>query len=224
VKTDPSSVASVAVHPSEEPTPALVPVLIQSSDDASAQPESSATPAPAQPSEESFEPSEPPSAKSEASISKTGVQDESSVPEPVSVPASTQTSSDVPQQSSRSEDTPRSLNNEPDLWLRAYTVLQKQQPELMKAYSTHLASLQHDQEHGSGIPNERSVKSVVNQLLDDREKKQYRVPLLKKDVKIRDQVEKVARFVLWFDPIVKNAVSTQHTQHWHGLVLLCFFQ
>ncbi|KAJ6094564.1 hypothetical protein N7467_002077 [Penicillium canescens] len=164
----------------------------------------------------------PPSVKPETSILKTCVQDESSVSEPVSVPASTQTSSDVPKQSSRSEDAPRSLNNEPDLWLRAYTVLQEQQPELMKAYSTHLASLQHDQEHGSDIPNERSVKSVVNQLLDDREKKQYRVPLLKKDVKIRDQVEKVARFVLWFDPIVKNAVSTQPyaALAWSGASLL----
>jgi hypothetical protein len=197
-------------------------VLIQSSDDSSAQPESSATPVPAQPSEESSEPSETASAKPEISISKTCVQDESSVSEPVSVPASTQTSPDVPQQSNISEDASKSLNNESDLWLRAYTGLQEQQPELMKAYSTHLASLQDAQEHGSGIPNERSVKSVVNQLLDNREKKQYRVPLLKKDVKIRDQVEKVARFVLWFDPIVKSAVSTQPyaALAWSGASLL----
>jgi hypothetical protein len=92
----------------------------------------------------------------------------------------------------------------------------------MKAYNTHLASLQHDQEHGSGVPNERSVKLVVNQLLDDREKKKYRVPLLKKDVKIRDRVEKVARFALWFDPVVKNAVSTQPyaALAWSGASLL----
>ncbi|KAJ6154822.1 hypothetical protein N7485_013191 [Penicillium canescens] len=157
VKTDSSSVASVAVQPSEEPTPALVPVLVQSSDESSAQPESSAMPVPAQPCEEFSEPSEPPSVKPETSFSKTCVQDESSVSKPVSVPASTQTFSDVPQQLKRSEDAPRSLKNEPDLWLRAYTVLQEQQPELMKAYNTHLASLQHDQEHGSGILNERSL-------------------------------------------------------------------
>lgn len=222
VKTDSSSVASVAVQPAEEPTPALVPVLLQPSDDPSAQRESSATPVPAQRSEESSEPSETPSAKPKTSVSKTCVQDESSVSEPVSVPASTQASSDVPQKSICSEDGPRSLNNEPDLWLRAYTVLQEQQPQLMKAYNTHLASLQHDQEHGSGVPNERSVKLVVNQLLDDREKKKYRVPLLKKDVKIRDQVEKVARFALWFDPVVKNAVSTQPyaALAWSGASLL----
>ncbi|KAJ6078055.1 uncharacterized protein N7446_000991 [Penicillium canescens] len=187
VKTDSSSVASVAVQPSEEPTPALVPVLVQSSDESSAQPESSAMPVPAQPCEESSEPSEPPSVKPETSFSKTCVQDESSVSKPVSVPASTQPFSDVPQQLKRSEDAPRSLKNEPDLWLRAYTVLQEQQPELMKAYNTHLASLQHDQEHGSGILNERSVK-----------------------------------FVLWFDPIVKNAVSTQPyaALAWSGASLL----
>jgi hypothetical protein len=152
---------------------------------------------------------------------KPAVQHESSVAEPVSVAASTQTSPNVSQQPNDSEDAPKSFN-ESDLWLRAYMKLQEQQPELIKAYNTHLASLQHDQENRGGIQNERSVKSVVNQLLDDREKKQYRVPLLKKDVKIRDQVEKVARFVLWFDPIVKSAVSTQPyaALAWSGASLL----
>ena len=49
----------------------------------------------------------------------------------------------------------------------------------------------------------------MKQLLDDREKKQWRVSLLGRDIKLREQAERLAKFVLWSDPLVKSALSIQ---------------
>ncbi|KAL6909169.1 hypothetical protein GGI43DRAFT_429787 [Trichoderma evansii] len=92
-----------------------------------------------------------------------------------------------------------------DPWTRAYEIFQDRESELAADYRKHLASLQVDAVSIANLSTPLSVESIVKQLLEDREKKQWQVPLFGKDIKIREQVERLAKFVLWSDPIVKNA-------------------
>ncbi|KAH8654691.1 ankyrin repeat-containing domain protein [Ilyonectria robusta] len=118
-------------------------------------------------------------------------------------------------------DTPLT-SNDTDPWTRAYEIFRGREPELMADYQKHLASLQDDAAAGGDLSTPRSVESMINKLLEDREKRQWRVSLLGKDVKIREQVERLAKFLLWSDPIVKTAVSTQPyaALAWSGVLLL----
>jgi hypothetical protein len=92
----------------------------------------------------------------------------------------------------------------------------------MTDYKTHLASLQDDAVASGDLSTPRSVEYIVKHLLENREKKQWRVPLLGKDIKIREQAERLAKFLLWSDPIVKKALSAQPyaALAWSGVSLL----
>ncbi|KGO48488.1 hypothetical protein PEXP_072180 [Penicillium expansum] len=96
-----------------------------------------------------------------------------------------------------------------DTWNRAYEIAEKRESELMTDYASHLASLQVNPTSKRNISNSEFVEDVVKRLLDDREKKQWRLSLLENNVIIRKQVEKLAKVLLWSDPVVKSAVSTQ---------------
>ncbi|KAJ5882320.1 uncharacterized protein N7529_000992 [Penicillium soppii] len=115
-----------------------------------------------------------------------------------------------------------SPSNDRDLWASAYELLQNQEPELMEDYRKHLGSVQHDKPADAIFLNPQSVQLVVELLLKDREKKQWRFSFLGKDVKMREQIEKLTKFLLWADPIVKSAVSTQPyaALAWAGVSLL----
>lgn len=92
----------------------------------------------------------------------------------------------------------------------------------MTDYASHLASLQVNPTSKRNISNSEFVEDVVKRLLDDREKKQWRLSLLENNVIIRKQVEKLAKVLLWSDPVVKSAVSTQpHAAlAWSGVSIL----
>ncbi|GIJ91391.1 hypothetical protein Asppvi_010356 [Aspergillus pseudoviridinutans] len=107
-------------------------------------------------------------------------------------------------------------------WTRAYEILQTREPELIEDYKKHLGSLQRDGATDADLSTPRSVESIVKQLLDDREKKQWRVSLLVKEVKIREQAERLVKFLLWSDPVVKNALSAQPyaALAWSGVSLV----
>ncbi|KAJ5967794.1 hypothetical protein N7501_004042 [Penicillium viridicatum] len=94
-------------------------------------------------------------------------------------------------------------------WNRAYKIAEDREPELMTDYASHLASLQVNPTSKKDISNSEFVEDVVKQLLEDREKKQWRLPLLGNNVIIRKQAEKLAKALLWSDPVVKSAVSSQ---------------
>ncbi|PON29941.1 hypothetical protein TGAM01_v201307 [Trichoderma gamsii] len=96
-----------------------------------------------------------------------------------------------------------------DPWTRAYEMFQGRESELAADYEKHLATLQEDPQPNSDLSTPLAVESIVKQLLADREKKQWQVPLLGKDIKVREQVERLAKFVLWSDEIVKSALSAQ---------------
>ncbi len=109
-----------------------------------------------------------------------------------------------------------------DPWARAYEIFEKREPGLAADYKTHLASLQPDGAAGADLSDPRSVESAVKQLLEDREKKQWRISLPGKDVKVREQAERLAKFLLWADPVVKSALGAQPfaALAWSGVTLL----
>ena len=109
-----------------------------------------------------------------------------------------------------------------DPWSRAYEIFQGREPDLMEDYRKHLASLQDDATARADLSTPRSVKCIMEQLLEDREKKQWRVSLLGKDIKIREKTERLAKFLLWSDSVVKNALSAQPyaALAWSGVSLL----
>jgi hypothetical protein len=109
-----------------------------------------------------------------------------------------------------------------DPWPRAYKIFQEREPDLTADYAKHLASVQGDTAASIDLSVPRSVESIVKQLLEDREKKQWRVSLVGSDIKIREQAEKLAKFLLWSDQIVKDALSAQPyaALAWSGVSVL----
>lgn len=107
-------------------------------------------------------------------------------------------------------------------WAQAYEILQKRDPALMSDLSQHLASLQDDSATTTDLSTSGSVKSIVERLLDNREKEQWRVSLMGKEVKIRQQAERLVKFLLWSDKLVKDALSTQPyaALAWSGVSLI----
>ncbi|KAL4755652.1 ankyrin repeat-containing domain protein, partial [Aspergillus foveolatus] len=117
---------------------------------------------------------------------------------------------------------PLQPSNDFEPWTQAFKMLQIREPELMGDYKKHLASVQGVAANHEDLSTSRSVESVVKQLLNDREKKQWQVSLLGKEVKVREQAEKLVKFLLWSDPIVKDALSAQPyaALAWCGVSLL----
>jgi hypothetical protein len=114
------------------------------------------------------------------------------------------------------------LNPTTDPWARAYELFQTREAELMADYQTHLTSLRGDAVTSVDLDTPPSVESIVKTLLEDREKKAWRVSILGKDIKIRKQAERLAKFLLWSDPIVQKALSAQPyaALAWSGVSLL----
>lgn len=109
-----------------------------------------------------------------------------------------------------------------DPWTRAYEIFQEGGSELVTDYKKHLASLEEDTTFSADLSSSTSVEAIVRRLLENREKTQWQVPLLGKNIKIREQVEKLAKFALWSDEIVKSALSAQPyaALAWSGVSML----
>lgn len=103
------------------------------------------------------------------------------------------------------------LNCTDYLWDRAYILVQGREPELMEEYRHQIVVVHQGdgQAAGTDLTCRKSVESLVNHLLDYREKRRWRISLLGKDITLRRQVERLTKFLIWSDPIVKTAVCTQ---------------
>lgn len=140
------------------------------------------------------------------------------------LPITTVTSHAAPEPvASAGPQPPKSLpSSDIDLWALAYEILSEREPKLIADYKHHLDSLHSDAAARTDLFDPQSVKAIVGRLLEDREKKQWRVSLPGRDVKIRDQVERLSKLLLWADPLVKDAVSAQPyaALAWSGVSLL----
>ncbi|KAK4217109.1 hypothetical protein QBC37DRAFT_415457 [Rhypophila decipiens] len=109
-----------------------------------------------------------------------------------------------------------------DPWARAYKEVEERERELMADYRKHLVSLLPSEAAASSDLSSLPIELIVQTLLEDRNKKQWRVSLLGKDVLVREQVERLVKFFLWSDGFVKQAVSAQPyaALAWSGVSLL----
>lgn len=96
-----------------------------------------------------------------------------------------------------------------DLWPRAYEVLQQREPDLVADYKRHLKTPKSNSTSDTNLLDSGFAASTVQQLLENRDKKQWHISLLGKDVKIRAMAETLTKILLWSDDIVKDAVSSQ---------------
>ncbi|KJR84975.1 uncharacterized protein SPSK_08353 [Sporothrix schenckii 1099-18] len=95
-------------------------------------------------------------------------------------------------------------------WTAAFHLFQEKSPDLAASYEECLVSLQGMTADDVKLAVPRSVEAVVQTQLKRREGKQWKLPLPSgKTINVRKQTEKLVKFLLYFDPIVKNAVSAQ---------------
>ncbi|KAK3380942.1 hypothetical protein B0H63DRAFT_194670 [Podospora didyma] len=117
-----------------------------------------------------------------------------------------------------SNDHGEPTGRDPNIWARAFQHFMESRPELATYYAQHLHTLG-DTSTTPETPKETAPNSppttlqtiglIVKKLHHHREQRQWTVPLAGKDIKIREQAEKFAKFLLWSDPIVKDALSAQ---------------
>ena len=109
-----------------------------------------------------------------------------------------------------------------DPWMKAYNEFKDRQPELTADFETHLASLKGGITSNANLSSPKFVKSIAEQLLKNREDRQWRVPLTNENIKIREPAEKLVKFFMWTDPFVQKALSAQpHAAlAWCGISLI----
>lgn len=96
-----------------------------------------------------------------------------------------------------------------ELWAQAYTLAKERDNQLMDDYERHIASLEGVSVDGKSFSAPHDVQVHVNQLLELRQRKEIQVSIMGHDITMREQIEKLAKFLLWSDAIVKSAVSAQ---------------
>ena len=110
--------------------------------------------------------------------------------------------------------------NSKDLWLQAYEALELREPDLVAAYKCLLAPTITNSADPSLSPE--LIETIINSSLQDREADQWVINLGKKPVKVREQGEKVIKFILWSKDIVSEALSAQPyaALAWSGVSIL----
>jgi hypothetical protein len=96
-----------------------------------------------------------------------------------------------------------------DVWAGAYETFRKRESELSADYEKYLISFLDDADGLGERLDVQSMERVVAQLLEVRKKKQWHISLLGKNINIREQSEKLGKFLLWSDGLVKSTVSFQ---------------
>lgn len=110
--------------------------------------------------------------------------------------------------------------------MRAYKTLEIRDPDLVADYACYLDSAR------TSTPTLRTlspklIEAVIEQKLQDNEAKKLVFNLGSKSIKVREQGEKLIKFILWSDGIISAAVSAQPyaALAWSGVSLLlpvCF--
>ncbi|KAK8121512.1 hypothetical protein PG999_005632 [Apiospora kogelbergensis] len=111
----------------------------------------------------------------------------------------------------------------PDIWAKAYGDFVKREPELATDFKKHLATISDAAAaDATGSLSPDRARSIVEQLQKKREEEQWHITFYGKDVKFRAQAEKLAKFFLWCNDIVKGALSAQPyaALAWSGVSIL----
>ena len=121
------------------------------------------------------------------------------------------------------------LNNDSslpeDLWKNAYEALKARDRHLVEDYTLCVAALNDLQHCGqTSLPDLTSdqINIIVRKKLEHREEKQLVIHLREKPIKVREQGEKVIKFILWSNDFISTALSAQPyaALAWSGVSIL----
>ena len=114
------------------------------------------------------------------------------------------------------------ISQQEDLWQNAYKALEARNLDLVTSYKLALAVPDDSQTDCAQMPLPEVVDTVVKKKLEDREQKQLVIHLSKKPIKVRQQGEKVIKFILWSNKFISAAVSAQPyaALAWSGVSIL----
>ena len=114
------------------------------------------------------------------------------------------------------------ISQQEDLWQNAYKALEARNPDLVTRYKLALAAPDDSQTDCAQMPLPELVDTVVKKKLEDREQKQLVIHLGEKPIKVREQGEKVIKFILWSNKSISAAVSAQPyaALAWAGVSIL----
>ncbi|KAK8013197.1 ankyrin repeat protein [Apiospora marii] len=125
------------------------------------------------------------------------------------------------------QNVPTPANTNPDVWVSAYEMFVKENPDLAKAYHEHLSTIcTSDGSTTTDLAVNRMspnwTKSIVDKLLEKRLGEQWHIELGSKDIKVRVQAEKLAKLFVWCNGVVKDALSAQPyaALAWSGVSIL----
>ncbi|KAK8007156.1 NAP family protein [Apiospora arundinis] len=143
------------------------------------------------------------------------VAPDSAGPQSLSSARPSDTDTHLPPTGANSGSSPTSNPNRdaptiPDIWAKAYGEFVKREPELANDFKAHLATISDAAAaDATGSLSPDRAQSIVEQLQKKREEEQWHITFYGQDVKFRAQAEKLAKFFLWCNDIVKGALSAQ---------------
>lgn len=88
--------------------------------------------------------------------------------------------------------------------MRAYKALEIRDPDLVTKYARHL-----DPARNSSTTPTQSALGVIQQKLQDNEVKKWVFHLGSESIKVREQGERIIKFILWSNRFISAAVSAQ---------------
>ncbi|PMD14051.1 hypothetical protein NA56DRAFT_404439 [Hyaloscypha hepaticicola] len=135
-------------------------------------------------------------------------------PKPLPTPPSSSQRSGQP-----AEPVTPSTDDSVDLWELAYEKFRAQEPELAEDYTKQLLG---NATASTDLASRQCVETALKKLLEDREKKQWKISFSGHSMKVRKQADRLTKFLQWSDPLVKAAVSAQPyaALAWSGVGLL----
>lgn len=105
-----------------------------------------------------------------------------------------------------------------DLWEPAHKIFREQEPDLAKDYNKLLFG---NATAVEGTLSRQFVETGLKKLLEDREKQQVKISFSDHNLEIREQVERLTKFLKWSYPLVKDALNSQPyaALAWSGISL-----
>ena len=107
--------------------------------------------------------------------------------------------------------------------MRAYNVLEIRDPELVAAYARYLdTSCVTSTTPAEHALSPKLIEAVIEEKLQINEAKKLVIPLGTESIKVREQGEKIVKFILWSSDFISTAVSAQPyaALAWSGVSLL----
>ena len=104
------------------------------------------------------------------------------------------------------------------LWAKAYAALEQDEPDLVKSFKLDASSITTTQV--SITPPE--LARNIELKLKKQDSERLMIPFLNKQIKVRDQAEKVVKFIMWSKDVIGAAASLEpHAAiAWAGVSLL----